>query len=418
MKYDIILVRFGEMTLKKKNYKQFLDRVIQNIKKKCSIYPELTYSHTDYRFYIYLNGVNYEDVIARLNLVTGLYSYSLCKIVKKINDVLTIENINSEYDNIASVASTLIKEEINDKKTSFKVETNRGNKNFPATSIEISQEIAKRVLPQVENLYVDVHNPEVVLSIDLRYEGTYVFVKDIKGLGGYPAGMNGYGLLMMSGGLDSPVAGFLSIKKGVNLKAIHYFSPPYTSLNALQKVVDLLEKIAIYTYSETIELYVIPFTKIQDRIHEKANQIYMVTLMRRAMYKIGDEICKKKNIDVIINGESIGQVASQTLESMRVVNDVTNIPIIRPLATYDKEDIVQIARKIGTYDISIRPYEDCCTVFVPEHPVIKPELDKVLEEEAKCDFGDLIEEAIANTKKITLNTRSKYSVFGDDNIEI
>ena len=418
MKYDIILVRFGEMTLKKKNYKQFLDRVIQNIKKKCSIYPELTYSHTDYRFYIYLNGVNYEDVIARLNLVTGLYSYSLCKIVKKINDVLTIENINSEYDNIASVASTLIKEEINDKKTSFKVETNRGNKNFPATSIEISQEIAKRVLPQVGNLYVDVHNPEVVLSIDLRYEGTYVFVKDIKGLGGYPAGMNGYGLLMMSGGLDSPVAGFLSIKKGVNLKAIHYFSPPYTSLNALQKVVDLLEKIAIYTYSETIELYVIPFTKIQDRIHEKANQIYMVTLMRRAMYKIGDEICKKKNIDVIINGESIGQVASQTLESMRVVNDVTNIPIIRPLATYDKEDIVQIARKIGTYDISIRPYEDCCTVFVPEHPVIKPELDKVLEEEAKCDFGDLIEEAIANTKKITLNTRSKYSVFGDDNIEI
>ena len=418
MKYDIILVRFGEMTLKKKNYKQFLDRVIQNIKKKCSIYPELTYSHTDYRFYIYLNGVNYEDVIARLNLVTGLYSYSLCKIVKKINDVLTIENINSEYDNIASVASTLIKEEINDKKTSFKVETNRGNKNFPATSIEISQEIAKRVLPQVENLYVDVHNPEVVLRIDLRYEGTYVFVKDIKGLGGYPAGMNGYGLLMMSGGLDSPVAGFLSIKKGVNLKAIHYFSPPYTSLNALQKVVDLLEKIAIYTYSETIELYVVPFTKIQDCIHEKANQIYMVTLMRRAMYKIGDAICRKKNIDVIINGESIGQVASQTLESMRVVNDVTNIPIIRPLATYDKEDIVQIARKIGTYDISIRPYEDCCTVFVPEHPVIKPGLDKVLEEEAKCDFSDLIEEAITNTKKITLNTRSKYSVFGDDNIEI
>lgn len=418
MKYDIILVRFGEMTLKKKNYKQFLDRIIQNIKKKCSIYPELTYSHTDYRFYIYLNGVNYEDVIDRLNLVTGLYSYSLCKIVKKINDVITIENINSEYDNIASVASLLIKEEIINKKTSFKVETNRGNKSFPATSIEISQEIAKRVLPQVENLYVDVHNPEVVLNIDLRYEGTYVFFKDIKGLGGYPAGMNGYGLLMMSGGLDSPVAGFLSIKKGVNLKAIHYFSPPYTSLNALQKVVDLLEKIAIYSYSETIELYVVPFTKIQDRIHEKANQIYMVTLMRRAMYKIGDAICRKKNIDVIINGESIGQVASQTLESMRVVNDVTNIPIIRPLATYDKEDIVQIARKIGTYDISIRPYEDCCTVFVPEHPVIKPELDKVLEEEMKCDFDDLIDEAITNTKKITLNTRNKYSVFGDDNIEI
>ena len=418
MKYDIILVRFGEMTLKKKNYKQFLDRIIQTIKKKCSIYPELTYSHTDYRFYIYLNGIDYEKVIERLDLVCGLYSYSLCKVVKKINQDITLDNVNTEYDNIASVAASLIKEETKGKDTTFKVETNRGNKSFPATSIEISQEIAKRVLPQVDNLHVDVHNPEYVLSIDLRYEGTYVFVKDIKGLGGYPAGMNGYGLLMMSGGLDSPVAGFLSIKKGVNLKAIHYFSPPYTSLNALQKVVDLLEKIAIYTYSETIELYVVPFTKVQDRIHERANQIYMVTLMRRAMYKIADKLCRKKNYDVIINGESIGQVASQTLESMRVVNDVTNIPIIRPLATYDKEDIVKIARKIGTYDISIRPYEDCCTVFVPEHPVIKPELDRVLEEEAKCDFDDLIDESIANIQKITLNTHTKHSVFEEDKIEI
>lgn len=418
MKYDIILVRFGEMTLKKKNYKQFLDRVVQNIKKKCSVFKELTYTHTDYRFYIYLNGVNYQDVIERLNLVSGLYSYSLCKVVKKINEDLAIDNIGSEYDNIANIASEMIKEETNGKPTTFKVETNRGNKKFPATSIEISQEIAKRILPTIDNLHVDVHNPELTLNIDLRYEGTYVFVKDIKGLGGYPAGMSGYGLLMMSGGLDSPVAGFLSIKKGVNLKAIHYFSPPYTSLNALQKVVDLLEKLAIYTHTESIELYVVPFTKIQDRIHEKANQIYMVTLMRRAMYKIADKVCRNKDIDVIINGESIGQVASQTLESMKVVNDVTSIPIIRPLATYDKEDIVQIARKIGTYDISIRPYEDCCTVFVPEHPVIKPDLEKVIEEENKCNLDGLIEDATNNIEKITLNTKHKHSVFGEDNIEI
>ena len=418
MKYDIILVRFGEMTLKKKNYKQFLDRIIQNIKKKCSIYPDLTYSHTDYRFYIYLNGVDYEKVVERLNLVCGLYSYSLCKVVERVNKDIDTNNVSMEYDNIASVAASLILEETKGRETSFKVETNRGNKSFPATSIEISQEIAKRVLPIVNNLHVDVHNPELTLNIDLRYEGTYVFVKDIKGLGGYPAGMNGYGLLMMSGGLDSPVAGFLSIKKGVNLKAIHYFSPPYTSLNALQKVVDLLEKIAIYTYSETIELYVVPFTKVQDRIHERANQIYMVTLMRRAMYKIAHKLCEKKNYDVIINGESIGQVASQTLESMRVVNEVTSMPIIRPLATFDKEDIVKIAREIGTYDISIRPYEDCCTVFVPEHPVIKPELDKVLEEEQKCDYDDLITESFNNIEKITLNTRTHHSVFNDEKIEI
>ena len=417
MKYDIILVRFGEMTLKKKNYKQFLEKIIQNIKKKCSSLKDLTFSHTDYRFYIYLNGVDYNEVIEKLNQVCGLYSYSLCKVVPKLNDLVTADNINEEYDHICEISSALILEETKGKEKTFKVETNRGNKKFPATSIEISQEVAKRILPKVENLHVDVHNPEIVLNIDLRYEGTYVFVKNIKGLGGYPAGMSGNGLLMMSGGLDSPVAGFLSIKKGVNLKAIHYFSPPYTSLNALQKVVDLLEKIAIYTNSESIDLYVVPFTKIQDRIHEKAQQIYMVTLMRRAMYKIADEVCRNKNIEVIINGESIGQVASQTLESMRVVNDVTNIPIIRPLATFDKEEIVQIARKIGTYDISIRPYEDCCTVFVPEHPVIKPNLETVIEEEAKCDFGPLIDEAIKNIEKITLNTKKKYSVFNDD-IEI
>ena len=417
MKYDIILVRFGEMTLKKKNYRQFLDKIIQNIKIKCEIFPELTYNHTDFRFYIYLNGVDYEKVIAQLNLIPGLYSYSLCKVVKRVYEEPTIENVSGEYDNIASVAAKLIIEETKGNNTTFKVETNRGNKKFPATSIEISQEIAKRVLPIVNNLMVDVHNPELVLSIDLRFEGTYVYVNNIKGLGGYPAGIGGNGLLMMSGGLDSPVAGFLSIKKGVKLKAIHYFSPPYTSLNALQKVVDLLEKIAIYTHNEKIDLYVVPFTKIQDRIHENANQVYMVTLMRRAMYKIASEICKEKDIDVIINGESIGQVASQTLESMKVVNDVTNIPIIRPLATFDKEEIIKIARKIGTYDISIRPYEDCCTVFVPEHPIIKPNLEKVLEEEKKCDFNDLIDEAIKNTDKITLTTKKKYSVF-NESIEI
>lgn len=418
MNYDVILVRFGEMTLKKKNYKQFLSQVIQNIKKKCSDIKELKFFNTDYRFYIYLNGVDYNEVIKRLDLVTGLYSYSLCKIVKKINESITLENVNDEYDNISNVAYELLVNELNGLSKTFKVETNRSNKSFPSTSIAISQEIAKRVLPRINGLSVDVHNPEITLNIDLRTEGTYVFVHEIKGLGGYPAGINGKGLLMMSGGLDSPVAGFLSIKKGVTLKAIHYFSPPYTSLNALQKVVDLLQKIAIYTNSEKIDLYVVPFTKIQDRIHEKANQIYMVTLMRRAMYKIAEKVCLEKDIDVIINGESIGQVASQTLESMRVVNDVTNIPIIRPLAIFDKEDIVNIARKIGTYDISIRPYEDCCTVFVPEHPIIKPDLNKVIEEENKCEFGDMIDEAVKNIEKISLNTKDKYNVMMQEKIEI
>lgn len=405
MKYDIILVRYGEMTLKKKNYKQFLQKVNENIKKKCSDINGLKFSNTDYRFYIYLNGNDYNEVIKRLNTVVGLYSYSLCV------------SVEPNYDAIASKAIELIKGEIK-KETTFKVETNRSNKEFPATSIQISQEIAKRVLPKVEGLKVDVRNPEITLHIDLRCEGTYIFVREIKGLGGYPSGIQGKGLLMMSGGIDSPVAGFLTIKKGVDLTAIHYYSPPYTSLNALQKVVDLLQKLAVYTSNGKINLLVVPFTKIQDKIHEKANQIYMVTLMRRAMYKIADRICDQKGISIIVNGESIGQVASQTLESMVVVNDVTNKPIIRPVATYDKEEIISVARKIDTYDISIRPYEDCCTVFVPEHPVIKPNLEKVKIEESKCDLDDLINEAIDNIETIHLNYKEKYSVFEEEKIEL
>ena len=314
---------------------------------------------------------------------------------------------------MAETAIEMLKEETTKEKKKFKVETNRGNKSFPYTSIQISQELAKRVLPKVENISVDVHNPDIILHVDLRCEGTYLYLNEIKGLGGYPAGIQGKGLLMMSGGIDSPVACYLSMKKGINVYAIHYASPPYTSLNSLQKVVDLLQVLAKYTETEKIKLLVVPFTKIQDSIHENANPKYLVTLMRRAMYKIGEIVCNKKGLDVIINGESIGQVASQTLESMKVVNEVTNLPILRPLATYDKEEIIEVARKIGTYDISIRPYEDCCTVFVPEHPVIKPTIEEAKREEAKCNFETLILEAVENIKTIDLNTTEKYSVFDD-----
>ncbi len=405
--YDIILVRYGEMTLKKKNYKTFLKKINDNIKNKCRKFTKLKYFNTDYRFYIYLNGEDYHEVLDVLDTIVGLHSYSLCK------------EVASNYDAIAEEAIKLIKDEmINKNSLTFKVETNRGDKRFPATSIEISREVAKRILPNIENLKVDVHNPNITLHIDLRCEGTYIFVKNIKGLGGYPSGVAGNGLLMMSGGIDSPVAGFLTVKKGVNLTAIHYASPPYTSDGALQKVVDLLEVLANYTLDGKIKLIVIPFTEIQDEIHNKAENIYLVTLMRRAMYKIAEKVCLDSNIDIIVNGESIGQVASQTLESMRVVNEVTNLPIIRPLATYDKEEIIEIARKIKTYDISIRPYEDCCTVFVPEHPVIKPKLEKVLEEENKCDLDNLIIKAYNNKEVIELNCFSKYSVLNDGDFDI
>ena len=401
--YDILLIRYGEMTLKKKNYKQFLDKINKTIKEKCKCFDKVKFFNTDYRFYIYLNGVNYLDVIKVLDTIPGLYSYSLCS------------SVEPNYDSIANRAVELLNLELNGQTKTFKVETNRGDKSFKATSIEISQEVAKRVLPLVNGLSVDVHNPDITLNIDLRTEGTYIFIKTIKGLGGYPAGINGTGLVMMSGGIDSPVASFLSIKKGINIKAIHYASMPYTSLNSLQKVVDLLQVLTKYTDNGKIDLYVVPFTKIQDEIHNYANNTYLVTLMRRAMYRIASSVCAKEKIDCIINGESIGQVASQTLESIKVVNEVTNIPIIRPLATFDKEEIISLSRKIETYDISIKPYEDCCTVFVPEHPIIKPDIEKVKMEEAKCkQMDELIEEAINNIEIIHLNNKDKYSVFKDD----
>lgn len=401
MNYDLILIRYGEMTLKKKNYKQFLKKMNETIKRKCSIFPKLTYFNTDYRFYIYLNGEKYEEVIEVLNTIVGLYSYSLCK------------KVEPEYDAMANVGIQMLTEEIQAKKATFKVETNRGNKSFPATSIQISQEIARRILPKVENLSVDVHNPDYTLNVDLRCEGTYLYLKEIKGLGGYPSGMQGSGLLMMSGGIDSPVAGYLAMRKGINVYAIHYASPPYTSLNSLQKVVDLLQVLAKFTANGKVKLLVVPFTKIQDAIHQNADPKYLVTIMRRAMYKIGEKVCQEKDIDIMINGESIGQVASQTLESMKVVNEVTNIPIIRPLATYDKEEIISISRKIKTYDISIRPYEDCCTVFVPEHPVIKPTIAEAKKQEDKCNLTELIDEAVNNIEIINLNDKDKYSVFDD-----
>ena len=403
---SLILVRYGEMTLKKKNYRQFLQRINDNIKHKLRPFKRIKYFNTDYRFYIYLNGEDYREVIEKLNEVPGLSSYSLCS------------ETNNNFEDISRVAIELIKEYKKEEKASFKVETNRGDKAFPYTSIQISQEIAKRVLPNVSGLYVDVHNPKITLNIDLRSEGTYLYVETIKGLGGYPSEVGGRALLMMSGGIDSVVAGYLTIKKGIKVTALHFASPPYTSDLALQKVVDLCEVVKNYNASEAIDLIVVPFTKIQDAIHNNANNIYMITIMRRAMYKIASSLCKDMGFNAIVNGESIGQVASQTLESIEVVNEVTNVPIIRPLASFDKEEIVDIARKIKTFDISIRPYEDCCTVFVPEHPIIKPKIDIVKEEEKKCNLDELIVEAIKNIQVIHLSNNSHYNVFDDSDFKI
>lgn len=396
--YDLILIRYGEMTLKKKNYKSFLSRLVHNIKTKLETFKKIRYEYTNYRFYIYLNGEDHEEIINILDTISGISSYSLCvKCLPDLND-------------IASKAINLIKDKNNQNK-SFKVETKRGDKTFPLNSIEISQQVATLILESLNDLIVDVHNPDFLLNVDLRKEGTYVFLNHLLGMQGFPAGTGGKALLMISGGIDSPVAGYLTLKKGLKLKAIHFYSPPYTSEMSLQKVIELTELLTIYTEKGNMELLIVPFTKIQLRIQEKADPEYLITLMRRAMYKIASIVCKRERIDAIINGESIGQVASQTIENMFVINEVTNIPILRPLITSEKNDIIKISKQINAFNISIRPYEDCCTVFVPMHPVLKPRLKDVIREENLSELDNLIKEAVLNTETIDLNCFEKYNVM-------
>ena len=261
--------------------------------------------------------------------------------------------------------------------------------------------VGSYILKNIANIKVDVHHPELLLNIEVRKDYTYLYTNEIKGLGGYPVGIQGKGMLMLSGGIDSPVAGFLALKKGIKLECIYFESIPHTSIEARNKVINLIKKMTKFT--NEINLHIIPFTKMQETIYQHVDPKYMITIMRRMMYRITELLAKKNNCLVIVNGESIGQVASQTLSSMAVINEVTNMPIIRPLSCMDKIDIIDIAKKIATYDISILPFQDCCTVFVPKHPVTNPKLEKAILMEKTFNYEDLIKECLDNviTIKIT-----------------
>ena len=265
------------------------------------------------------------------------------------------------------------------------------------------------ILKNIDNIKVDVHNPDLLVNVEIRKDYTYIYTNYYYGLGGYPNNTLGKGMLMLSGGIDSPVAGYLAMKRGIHIEALYFEAIPHTSINARNKVIDLCKKLAVYTNS--IKLHIIPFTEIQEEIYKTADQDYVITMMRRMMYRITERMAKRRDCLAIINGESIGQVASQTLTSMSVINDVTNMPVIRPVATLDKLEIMDIARKIDTYDTSILPYEDCCTVFVPKHPVINPVKKLCVEMEERFDYETLIKEALGNIKTITI--REDEDSFSD-----
>ena len=267
--------------------------------------------------------------------------------------------------------------------------------------MEFSRKMGGVLLKNIEGIKVDVHNPELLVNIEIRLDAVYIYFNSEMGLGGYPVGVAGKGLLMLSGGIDSPVAGYMAIKRGVKLEAVYFESPPHTSLEAKNKVVELAKKLAVY--NNDIKLHVIKFTDIQESIYKNCPHEYLITIMRRMMYRISERICRNNNCKIIVNGESIGQVASQTLTSMATINEVVKIPVIRPLACFDKLEIIDIAEKIDTYETSILPYEDCCTIFVPEHPVINPEVTLAREYEQAFDFETLINEAINNHEIIKIS---------------
>lgn len=380
----LIMIKYGELTTKKDNIKVFIEKLYRNIKDKLSSY-DVYIVKDKVRMFIDIKNYDENDIIAKLQEVFGIHSIVICY------------KVNKDFDSIKNESLNLIS---NIKFNTFKVETNRADKTFPYNSMEVSKLVGAHILKSIPNIKVDVHNPDILLHIEIRPDYSYIYFDEIKGLGGYPTGIQGKGLLMLSGGIDSPVAGYLANKRGINIDCIYFDSPPHTSIEARNKVISLAK--ILTKYGSDINLYVVPFTEIQESIYKNIDPTYMITIMRRMMYRISEKVAKNNKCKIIINGESIGQVASQTLTSMYAINSVTNIPVIRPVACLDKLEIIDISKKIGTYDTSIMPFEDCCTIFVPKHPVINPNINKCIEYENLIDYEKMIDTAINNIEKINV----------------
>ena len=376
----MIMIKYGELTTKKGNRNVFIKLLVKNIN---SLLKGIDYRIKYDRVRMYIESEDIDLVISKLKNVFGIHS-----IVKCFKVETDVEKIKE--------STLLILKDVEFE--TFKVETKRADKSFDIPSMDFSRIIGGHILKNI-NCKVDVHNPDLLLKIEIRTDGTYIYSNEISGLGGYPVGIQGTGLLMLSGGIDSPVAGYLALKRGIDLECLYFESPPHTSLEAKNKVVKLAS--IINSYSGNIKVNVVPFTKLQEAIYKNVDDSYVITVMRRMMYRIATEVVKRKHLKVILNGESVGQVASQTLSSMIVINNVTNLPIIRPVACLDKLEIIDIAQRIGTYDTSILPYEDCCTIFLPKHPVINPILEKCLEYESKFDYKTLVDECVNNIETIT-----------------
>ena len=382
MTYDHIMVRFGELSTKGKNKKDFIRVLANNIKNALRDFSNVSIETRFDHIYVVLNGNDPEPIIEVLQDVSGIHSLSL------------VYKTDPDIENLKKVSLELIQKE---EGQTFKVKAKRADKSYPIISEDIIRHVAGVILANTD-LKVDVHNPDILLSIEIRQEGAYVFCKTYPAAGGYPLGVGGKIMHMLSGGIDSPVAAYLLMRRGIKIECIHFASPPYTNIGVIEKLKDLLSK--LNKYQPEIRLNIIPFTKIQEEIYRNADESYAITIMRRMMFRLADRLAHRRRCPAISSGESVGQVASQTLESMYTINEVTSLPVLRPVVTMDKVDIIKLARKIDTYDISIRPFEDCCTIFAPKSPKTKPSLEKAKEFEEKFDYESLINEALDNVEVI------------------
>lgn len=392
MQFDHLLVRYGELTLKGTNRKMFVNQLKDNVKR--ALIPLRGYhlkGNRD-RMYIELSPeADINEIIHRLSKVYG---------IKSISPVIKIDK-NEEKINQSAIQ--LSQDFV--KGSTFKVDVKRVDKSFRLDTYELQRQVGGAILKENNNITVNVKNPDYEIKIEVRMDAIYIYEKVIAGAGGLPVGTGGKTLLMLSGGIDSPVAGIEVMKRGVTVEAIHFHSPPFTSEKAKDKVIELTRILAERV--GPIKLHLVPFTEIQKQINKVVHPRYTMTSTRRMMMRISDKVVHQINANAIVNGENLGQVASQTLKSMYAINHVTATPVLRPLLTLDKEDIIKKAKELGTFETSIQPYEDCCTIFTPKNPVTEPDFDKVVKYESVFNFDEMIENAVENIETLTIDQNYK-----------
>ncbi|PFN96489.1 tRNA 4-thiouridine(8) synthase ThiI [Bacillus sp. AFS076308] len=397
MNYDRILIRYGEISTKGRNRHKFVEKLRKSVKIALVPFPNIKIEASRDRMYVLLNGESGIEIIGKLKHIFGIQSFSPAIKVERNVEALK----NSALDFVRSHYK---------EGQTFKVTPKRSDKTFELNTDGINRTIGGYLLQNIPGLRVDVKNPDINLRIEVRENAIYLSCETIPGAGGMPSGSNGRAMLMLSGGIDSPVAGYLAMKRGLEIEAIHFHSPPFTSERSKEKVVDLTKKLA-EIYGSNIKLHIVPFTSVQQAVREQIPENYSMTSTRRMMLRIADEIRIKQEGLAIITGESLGQVASQTLESMFTINEVTNTPILRPLIMMDKTDIIKIAHEIDTLEISNRPFEDCCTIFVPASPKTKPRREKVQHYESYFDFTPLINEAVQQVETLVIQPEEQNSEF-------